>query len=422
MNNFTLFGDICYNTTERTLATATGAYLVCLDGKSAGVFDFLPEQYKHLPVIDCRGQLILPGLVDLHVHAPQYSYRSLGMDLELIDWLTLHTFPEEARFEDLAYAKLAYEQFIADIRRGPNTRSVVFATRHVPGTVLLMDLLEDSGLITMVGKVNMDRHAPAPLVEHDAATSLADTRAWLREVTGRYKRTSPILTPRFIPSCSDALMEGLGEIQQELSLPVQSHLSENQGEITWVESLRPHTMSYGHAYHAHGLFGGDVPTVMAHCVWPSEDEFSLIKKQKIWVAHCPQSNINLASGIAPVRRYLEAGVPVGLGSDVAGGAHTSIFRAMSDAIGVSKLYWRLMDQTAAPLTLAEAFYLGTLGGGSFFGQVGGFAAGFEFDAIVVDDREIPGKHNLTIPERLARVVHLSDERQIKRKFVRGVEI
>lgn len=422
MNNFVLFGDICYSASAQTLHTATGAYLVCVDGKSAGVFEVLPEQYRDLPVMDCTGQLILPGLVDLHTHAPQYAMRSLGMDLELIDWLNTHTFPEEAKFSDLAYAKSVYEMFIRDIRRGPNTRSVVFATRHLPATMLLMELLEASGLVSMVGKVNMDRNAPEPLVERDAAASLTDTRAWLQAVTGRYKRTTPILTPRFIPACSDALMVGLGELQREYRLPVQSHLSENQGEIIWVGKLYPHAMSYGHAYHAHGLFGGDVPTVMAHCVWPSDDEFSLIAQQKIWVAHCPQSNQNLASGIAPVRRYLEAGVPVGLGSDVAGGAHTSIFRAMSDAIVASKLYWRLVDRNMAPLTLEEAFYLGTLGGGSFFGQVGSFAAGFEFDAIVIDDGEIPGKQDLTIPDRLARVVHVSDPRQIKRKFVRGMAL
>ncbi|MCL2562482.1 MAG: amidohydrolase family protein [Oscillospiraceae bacterium] len=422
MEKFVLKGDICYSTDTRTLQTAEAAYLVCVDGKSAGVFETLPEQYQDLPLIDCSGQLIMPGLVDLHVHAPQFAFRSLGMDLELIDWLNTHTFPEESKYADMAYAFSAYLAFVGDIQRGPNTRSVIFATRHVPATVLLMDLLEESGLSCMVGKVNMDRHAPEPLVETSAAQSLADTRTWLSEVAGRYSRVSPILTPRFIPSCTDELMAGLGEIHREFGLPVQSHLSENKSEIDWVGALRPEAESYGHAYYRNGLFGGDVPTVMAHCVWPTAEEFALIKQQQIRVAHCPQSNINLSSGIAPIRRYLDAGVPVGLGSDVAGGANTSIFRAMSDAIGVSKLYWRLIDQDAAPLTLEEAFYLGTLGGGRFFGEVGSFAPGFEFDALVIDDRSIPGRRDLEIADRLARVVYLSDERHIVRKFVQGAAV
>jgi len=422
MHHFVLKGDICYSTENRGLQTAEDAYLVSIDGKSAGVFAELPERYQDLRLIDCSGQLILPGLVDLHVHAPQFSFRALGMDLELIDWLNTYTFPEEARYGDLAYAKKAYETFIQHIRRGSNTRSVIFATRHVPGTVLLMDLLEESGLVTMVGKVNMDRHAPDPLRETDAETSLSDTRQWLRETRDRYKRTEPILTPRFVPSCSDELMAGLGEIQREYGLPVQSHMSENRREVYWVEELVPSAESYGHVYYKNGLFGGTVPTVMAHCVWPSVSEFDLMKQQKIWVAHCPQSNINLSSGIAPIRRYLDAGIPVGLGSDVAAGVHTSIFRSMVDAIGASKLYWRLVDQESAPLSLEEAFYLGTRGGGSFFGKVGSFEEGFEFDALVIDDHTLGNVGERGIADRLARVVYLFDERHIQRKFVQGREL
>ena len=419
MKNFVLKGDICYSLASKELKTAKAAHLVSLDGKSAGVYETLPERYQDLPLVDCSGHLILPGATDLHVHAPQFSFQALGMDLELLDWLNTYTFPAESKFSDLEYAHTIYSAFVEDLKRGPNTRAVIFATRHVPATLLLMDLLEESGIRTMVGKVNMDRNAIDGLCEKDAALALESTRAWLRAAMGHYQYTTPILTPRFIPACSDALMAGLGEIQRELNLPVQSHLSENQKEVDWVESLRPEAKSYGHAYLENGLFGGNVPTVMAHCVWPTEEEFSLMKQQKIFVAHCPQSNTNLASGIAPVRRFLEAGIPVGLGSDMAAGVHSSIFRAMTDAIGVSKLYWRLIDQDAAPLTLEEAFYLGTLGGGSFFGRVGSFAEGYDLDALVIDDRGLSPFPGLSIADRLARVVYLSDDRHIRRKYVRG---
>ena len=159
-------------------------------------------------------------------------------------------------------------------------------------------------------------------------------------------------------------MHALSDIQKETKLPVQSHLSENQGEIAWVKDLCPNSLDYGHAYYDFGLFGGkDCPTVMAHCVLSEAQETQLMKEQGVYVAHCPASNTNLSSGIAPIRRYLNEGVHVGLGSDVAAGTHTSIFRAMADAIQVSKLRWRLVDDTLAPLTAAEAFYLGTMGGG-----------------------------------------------------------
>ncbi len=420
---FVLKGDLCYSTDPHTLRTVPDGYLVCVNGRSQGVFDVLPEQYASLPLVDCSGLLVVPGLTDLHVHAPQYTFRGLGMDLELLDWLNTYTFPEEAKYQDLAYAKAAYARFVEDVRRGPNTRLCAFATIHPAATKLLMDLLEESGLVAMVGKVNMDRNGSAGLEESSAATSLQATLDWLRDIDGRYQRVSPILTPRFIPSCSDALMEALGALQQERRLPVQSHLSENQGEVAWVKELCPNAPHYGGAYDSFGLFGGpDCPTIMAHCVLSGDDEITLMKERQVYVAHCPASNTNLASGIAPVRRYLDEGIPVGLGSDVAGGTHCSIFRAMADAVQVSKLRWRLADQSLAPLSAAEAFWLGTVGGGSFFGKAGSFAPGYECDVLVLDDRRYDPPGTLSIQQRLERTIYLSEDRDILHKFVRGISL
>ena len=147
-----------------------------------------------------------------------------------------------------------------------------------------------------------------------------------------------------------------------------------------------------------------------------------MKQRGVFVAHCPQSNENLASGIAPVRRYLERGLQVGLGSDVAGGTTPSIFRAMADAIQVSKLRWRLQDQSLAPLTLPEAFWLGTAGGGAFFGQVGRFAPGYELDALVLDDSRLRSPWPLTVEQRLERMVYLGEDRDVAAKFVAGTRL
>lgn len=422
-DHFVLRGDICYSADRTCLEAVRDGYLVCEDGLCGGVYHSLPEKFSGLSVRDYSGRLIIPGLVDLHVHAPQYAFVGLGMDLELLDWLNTRTFPEEARYADEAYAEKAYGMFVDDVRKGPNTRACVFATVHLPATRLLMDMLESSGLVTMVGKVNMDRNCPEYLCEAGAAESAGNTLRWLEECAERrYKNTSPILTPRFVPACSDELLRRIGEIQREYGHPVQSHLSENQGEIAWVRELCPESWNYADAYARFGLLGGNARTIMAHCVWSGEEETEMLRERGVFVAHCPQSNVNLASGIAPVRRFVEQGVRVGLGSDVAGGCHTSIFRAMSDAIQVSKLYWRLMDQQCAPLTVAEAFYLGTLGGGAFFGRVGSFEAGYEFDALVIDDTSLASANPLQIEERLARVIYRSDDRNITAKYIRGNEI
>ncbi len=405
---FALKGNIIYTPECGKLELHPHSYLVCEDGKVAGIFDGLPRRWQGIRVEDYGDKLILPGLVDLHVHASQYAYRGLGMDMELLDWLECNAFPEESRFVDLSYARRAYGIFTDALTRSATTRACIFATLHRPAALVLMEQLEQAGLPCYVGKVNMDRNSP-DILRETTEQSLEETRLWL-EQSRAFTLVRPMLTPRFIPSCTDELMAGLGRLQREFGTAMQSHLSENLSEIRWVSELCPDTRFYGEAYARAGLFGGDCPTVMAHCVWSGEEERALMKENGVFIAHCPQSNINVSSGIAPVKNYLKEGQKVGLGSDVAGGAHLSIFRAMTDAIQSSKLRWRLVDQDTPALTLPEAFYMATKGGGAFFGKVGSFEPGYDFDAVVMDDAELPTTRDCTLAERLERVVYLSDGR------------
>ena len=416
---FALKGNIIFTPVCGKLEVRPGQYLVCENGLVAGIFETLPERFKGIPVHDHGDRLILPGLVDLHVHASQYAYRGLGMDMELLDWLEENAFPEEARFADPAYAAAAYRVFADELTRSATTRASIFATVHRPATLLLMDLLEKAGLRGFVGKLNMDSNCPDYLRETTDG-SLAETRRWLEESAG-FSGVRPVITPRFIPSCSEELMNGLGGLQRQFGAAMQSHLSENLSEIEWVKQLRPSTRFYGEAYNQPGLFGGECPTVMAHCIWSGEEERALMKERGVFLAHCPQSNMNVSSGIAPVRTWLNEGQKAGLGSDVAGGAHLSIFRAMTDAIQCSKLRWRLVDDSLPALTLPEALYLATKGGGEFFGKVGSFEPGYEFDAIVMDDSALPTTRRCTLTERLERVVWLSDGLPLA-KYVAGRQL
>jgi guanine deaminase len=215
-------------------------------------------------------------------------------------------------------------------------------------------------------------------------------------------------------------MAALGKIRKEYDLPVQSHLSENPGEVELVRELEPEAAFYGDAYDRHGLFGKDSNTVMAHCVYSTPEEIRRMKDNGVWIAHCPSSNMNIASGIAPVRRYLDRGMRIGLGTDVAGGTCESMFRAVTDAIQVSKLYWRYLDRDARPLTFPESFFLATKGGGSFFGKAGSFEEGYAFDALVLDDSSEPCAYPLPVRDRLERAFYLLLDRQgIEMKIVNG---
>ena len=428
-NSFIVKGNICQTTNPNELDLHENAFVVCVDGISKGIFDVLPNEYADLPIHDYGDTLIFPGMVDLHVHAPQYAFRGTSMDLELMDWLNCYTFPEEEKYEDLAYAEKAYAMFVDALKKGATTRSCIFATRHRYATELLMGMMEESGLVSYVGKVNMDREASEALTEESAEISAYTTLSWINAVKDTFQNTKPILTPRFIPCCTDKLMEELREIQMAYGIPVQSHLSESKGEIEFVKFLRPNNPFYGDSYNEYDLFGKnddidtDVKTVMAHCVWSTDEEVELMRKNSVFVAHCPASNMNLSSGIAPIRKYLDLGLHIGLGTDIAGGHSASIFRAITDAIQVSKMYFRMVDERYRPLVFSEAFYLATKGGGKFFGKVGSFENGYEFNAIVMNDEVLVHPQTLTLRERMERAVYLGlDEKNMTAKYVAGRRI
>ncbi|MGN0316317.1 MAG: amidohydrolase family protein [Lachnospira sp.] len=426
---YILKGNILFCRNLQKIETFPNSYIVCDNGVCRGVFKEIPEKYDGLCVYDYKDCLIIPGLVDLHIHAPQYAYRGMGMDLELMDWLKQQAFPEEAKYSDEEYAKKAYNIFATQMKKSATTRAVIFATQHRKSTEILMDFMEETGLITYIGKINMDQDAPEDLIEESADMSAYNTFGWINRITGKYRRTKPILTPRFIPSCSKKLLEELREVRMAYDLPVQSHLSENPGEIELVKQLFPESHFYGECYDKYDLFGKKQgsdftgETVMAHCVYSTEPEIELMKKNDVFIAHCPSSNMNLASGIAPIRRYMELGLKVGLGSDVAGGQSESIFRAMTDAIQVSKLYWRMVDDTKKPLVFSEAFFMATKGGGRFFGKVGSFEEGYEMDALVLDDSGLPHPQELSLVQRLERFAYLSPDSQgIVAKYAAGRKV
>lgn len=412
-------GDIVYSTGINDLIISENSYLMYDDEKVIGVVNELPTTVDKTDIEDYTGHLIIPGLYDLHMHAPQYAYRGLGMDKELIGWLNSHTFPEEIKYSDIEYAQKSYSIFVDDLINSATARACIFATIHTNSTILLMKMLEERGFRGYVGKVSMNQNAPKLLCESDSANEVI---SWLNEASVLNGNVSPILTPRFIPSCSNELLIDLARIQKETRLPLQSHLSENLDEVKWVGELVKDCEFYGEAYYKYGLFGQNGKTVMAHCVYSSDAEIKLIKKMGVYIAHCASSNTNLSSGIAPVRKFIDNGINVGIGTDVAGGESISMFKAMAETIKASKLRWRLIDDTLKPLAFEEVFYMATKGGGSFFGKAGSFDNDYFMDALVLDDSELRCPYTLSIRERIERFIYLGDERLIKAKYIAGKKI
>lgn len=417
MNKMILKGDIVFTPTKEKFEIHKDSYIIVEDGKVIKICKELEESYKGYIIKDYSDKLIIPGFVDLHLHAPQYANRGLGLDKELIPWLETYTFPEEGKYKDVEYAKEIFQRLINELWRNGTTRSVVYSSIHKESAKILMDMFIKSGLGAYVGKVNMDRNSADYLTE-DTLQSIKDTEEIIIEYNDKSKLVKPIITPRFIPTCSEELLKGLGDLAIRYNIPSQSHLNENGGEIQWVKELFPDSINYASIYKDFNLFG-QTKSLMAHCVYNTDEEIELMAENGVYVAHCPHSNYNLSSGIMPTRKFLDKGVPVGLASDISGGHSLSIPNVIIGTIQASKMVWLNTDKKLEPLKFSEGFYLGTKGGGQFFGKVGSFEPGYELDALVIDDSLLIGKNELSIEERIEKFVYIGDDRNIIERYVAG---
>ena len=413
--------NIIYTPTPDKLEIIPHGYIaVHSSGIIKGVYTEKPADMDG-QVIDLGDKLLIPAFNDLHVHAPQYRNMGLALDLELLPWLNTYTFPEEAKYADTEYAKKMYRRFVHELWMQGTMRSAVFGTMHAESTRILADLFVQAGMGAYVGLVGMNRNSPDHLQNStEYVIKGMDMLCEHLDKHGNNGLVKPIITPRFIPSCTPDMLQALGDYAAKTGLPVQSHLSENRSEIAWVAELEPESTCYGDAYNRYGLFG-QTPTLMAHCCFTEGEELELMKRNGVYVVHCPMSNSNLSSGIAPIRTFLEQGVKVVLGTDVSAGHNMSMLRVMQYAIQVSKLRYAESKGQTKFLSLSEVLYLATKAGGSFFGKVGSFEKGYEFDALVIDDTYL-NAFDYTLDQRIERYIYLGDDRDIKCRLCRGVEL
>ena len=269
------------------------------------------------------------------MHAPQYPNVGIFGKSTLLDWLNTYTFPMEASMADLAKARRVYGRCIRRTLAHGTTAAAYYGTIDVAATNLLADLCLALGQRALVGRVCMDRLGPDYYLDESPAAGAAASRACidhLRRVdpgsAAAPPLVEPVLTPRFAPACTGEALRLLGELRRELGgadLAVQTHVSENAGEVALVRELFPDHASYAAVYDAFGLLGPR--TVLAHAVHLSEEEARLVAARGAGVAHCPCSNSAIASGEARVRWLLDRGIPVGLGTDMSGGYSPSVLEA-----------------------------------------------------------------------------------------------
>ncbi len=374
--------------------------------------------------------LVLPGFCDLHVHAPQWPQLGTALDVPLEVWLQTHTFPLEARYDDLDFAQASYSGLVDELLSLGTTTAMYFASIHVPATRLLADICLAKGQRALIGKVAMDNPEQCPPfyceATDQALSGTAEVIGYINGLPGGLIK--PVVTPRFIPSCTDAALEGLGQLARSCGCHVQTHCSESDWQHNCVRAR--HGMDDADSLDHFGLLTRH--TVLAHGNFLSDGNFATIRARGAGIAHCPLSNHYFSNAVFPLRRALGKGVRVGLGTDIAGGPSASSFDSMRWAVASSRALNDGVDASmradvrgvaGSAIDWKTAFYCATRGGAEALDlPVGAFEVGCRFDAFVVDPEAPGGTIHLAgeAPEAaLQKVVYTASKANITKVWVDG---
>jgi len=399
------------------------------NASAGGTLERLPE-----------GNYLLPGLIDSHVHAPQYPQLGQALDVPLEEWLYKYTFPLEARYADIAFARRVYSLLVDDLISIGTTTALYYATIHQDATRILADICLEKGQRALVGKVAMDHNEQCPDYYRDASAEeairgTADLFDYVRahpdNAAGRVKA---VVSPRFIPSCTDATLSGLGALAKRLGCHVQTHCSEGDWEHRFV--MQRFGMTDTESLDKFGLLGRK--SVLGHAPHLTVKDMDIFKARGSAISHCPLSNSYFSSAVFPLRFALERGLHVALGTDISGGPSSSMFEAMRESIAVSRMLETGNDPGFPPeerrgrsnsrVDFRDAFYIATTGGGLALDlPIGNFTPGSYFDAVAVDTAAKLGSirlwEDLDVGEKiLQKIVYTATRPNIASVWVGGRRI
>jgi len=398
-----------------------GALVVSENGQieAVGKWSELREKYSvGSEIVDCGQKLIMPGMIDMHIHLPQVTQIGKSGDT-LLGWLEKYIFPAESRFSALSHAEKIATWFFDELAANGTTLAVVFSTVHKEATDAAFRIAADKGMRAIMGKVMMDRNAPAALLE-SSKDSLSESEQLAAKWHGYDDgRLLYAFTPRFAITATDELLNECGKLwQSNPGTYMHTHLSESLEEVKKVASLFPDSRSYLDVYDRSGLCGAR--SVFAHSIHLDDEDLQVMHKKQCALAHCPSSNFFLKSGIFPIERVKAARVEFGLGSDVAAGPQMSIFGVMKDANFIQPKIW---------ISPRELFYRATRGAAKALqleDRLGSLEAGKEADFIVIDPtlKNACPKDILDhgTDEILSALVFLGDDRMIDATYIRGRQV
>lgn len=383
-------------------------------GPAAALLSQLPDV---VPVATYEDALIIPGLIDIHIHFPQITtVASYGE--QLLEWLHDYILPGEGEYADPALAQERAEIFLKELLRRGTTTASVYCSLAKESAEALFATAQRLNLRLLAGKVMMDRNGPEGMPLATPETDYHDSKELIEKWHGR-DRLSYVVTPRFAPACSEADLQSASRLLKEYpGVYVQTHLCENHHEMAWVRELFPERKSYLDVYDHYGLVGER--TLLGHSLHLEDEDFRRVKEAGAVLCPCPPSNLFLGSGLFKFAQAREYQTKVALGTDLGAGNTFSMFKAMEDAYKMAQL----QGYSLSPF---EAFYLVTLGGAralSLEDQIGNLAIGKEADFIILDLKSTPFlefrmQFARTLSDKLFVQMMLADDRAIRETYVYG---
>lgn len=378
------------------------------------------DAQAHLPInIEIQHypeQLIIPGMIDTHIHFPQTEMVGAYGE-QLLSWLNTYTFPTEIQFKDKAYASEIAKFFVNELLKNGTTTALVFCTVHPESVDALFEAAEQHQMRLIAGKVMMDRHAPEALCD-SADSSYDDSKALIEKWHGQ-GRALYAITPRFAPTSTPEQLERAGQLKAEHpDVYVHTHLSENKDEITWVKDLFPAQKGYLDVYHHYGLTGQR--SVFAHCVHLEDDEWQCMHETNSAIAFCPTSNLFLGSGLFPLKKTWQQQVKVGLGTDIGAGTSFSLLQTVNEAYKVQQLQ-------GDKLSAFESLYHATLGGAKALDlddKLGNFNVGKEADFVVLNLQptalqQLRQSRAKSLEDSLFALFTMGDDRNVEATYIYG---
>ena len=423
-------------------------YLFCISSEGYIVKSLSPEDDEYTLLLNEykekenfhrleEGQFFLPGYIDLHVHAPQWAQAGTALDLPLYDWLNTYTFPIESKFSDLHFAQTVYEDLVKTMLANGTTTALYFASIHKESSLLLAELCAKFGQRSLVGKVVMDNPEQCPdyYRDQDTATALRETEEFIIEVQKLNEQTKqgvyPVVTPRFIPSCTDEALQGLSALAAKYNTHIQSHCSESDWQHEF--SIERYGKNDAFALHDFGLL--QEKSIMAHCTFLEDDDARLFASTGTAIAHCPLSNVFCSNGVLPTLHLHDFGVDIGLGTDISGGYSPSLFDNIRQAVISSRMLEEGVDTTLSAnqrgvknsrITINEAFYLATAGGGEALSlPIGKLEENFTWDVQIIDTNVRSAKLPIFDDELydiFQKIMYLARPENIKQVWVQGEKV